>query len=900
MGADMIGRTLAQFRVLEQVGAGGMGAVYRARDTRLDRFVALKVLPPDIAGSPEMLARFHREAKSLAAVQHEGIASIHGIEEVDGVSFLVLEFVEGETLEARLSRGRVGVVEALNWMREVAEAVAVAHERGIAHRDLKPANIMLTPRGRVKVLDFGLAKNLSTAGAGSPGDPTITLVGTLTRPGQVMGTASYMSPEQARGDLVDARADVWAFGCVLYEALAGRRAFDEPTPTGTLAAILRDDPDWGVLPAATPPSVRRLLRRCLYKDAGRRLRSLADARLDLEDAIRESTAPGGARGWWSRSPWWRTALVALGILGALAAGFGLRGITGRSPRPAREVRNLSVSLPAGDILKPSCGLALSPDGRQLVYGARRQGKSLLFLRDLRLADAVPLAESETGYAPFFSPDGNWIGFLDGELLRKVPAVGGAPVTVCEAPGASGGAWGNDGTIVLAMRNQASTLARVSADGGVARPIPPEPGDSVRVQEFGPSFVPHPGAVLVARGSGFLYEAIRVVGVDLGSGRRRELGVSDSPPFYVQTGHILFARGRSLFALPFDPGRMRGRGDPVVVAADLWKNSAPEFAVSGNGTLAYIPSSTLPDSSAVADRTPVWVDRTGAVTPVGAPHRPYALPNIAPDGRRIAFSVLLEKSIANWVYSIDRGILSRLSFDGNDHLPIWSPDGRQVAFASDRAGAPNLYLVDVDGAGPPERLTHSEYHQCPSSWSSDGRYLVYVEARPDGNQDILYLDLRGDRTPHPFLCNPCYESQGMISPDGRWIAYSSSRSGRVEVYLSAFPGGRPTLQLSADGGWQPMWSRDGREVYYVMNLEPSTNSGANAEVMAVSIEAGGESRPGRPRSLFRGRFRPHPGARANYDVSPDRQRFLFTAEGPEYVPPREIRLVLGLAGDLTHR
>jgi len=848
----MTGRTLAHYRIQEKIGAGGMGEVYRATDTKLGRDVAIKVLQPALAKDPERMARFEREARVLASLNHPNIAAIYGFEQVDGVSFLVLELAPGETLA-----GPLPVEETVGVCRQVIDAFEEAHEKGIIHRDLKPANVKITPEGKVKVLDFGLAKALSgePASASSPTSPTLTVA--ATQSGVLLGTAAYMSPEQARGRPADKRADIWAFGCVLYELLAGKRAFEGENISDILAAVLKMEPDWGALPPATPPHLRLLLSRCLEKDPRRRLRDIADARLELETPFEPVAGPAAAprQGGWRRwIPWSIAASLAIA-----AAVLGVALWRARSaPRP---VTRSTLLLPAGDRLaflnQPP--LALSPDGTRLVYSAFRSGRVQLFLRHLDRLGEVPISGTEEGRAPFFSPDGEWIGFFAGGKLKKTLLSGGAPQTVCDAPSDRGGAWGADDTIVLVPIAAGAGLARVPAGGGIPQNlITPGPKD----QSYRwPQFLPGGKAILFTMYNGTPDDSsIAVLQID--SGQHQVLFTGGSYGRYVPTGHIVYARGGGgIMAVAFDPAGLRitGRQFPILEGVATEPGGSAALAVSEAGSLVY---ATGRFQTAV-ERTLVWVDRKGEANPVSATRRGYYNPRLSPDGRQIAVSIVDPANWDVWIHDLARDTLTRFTTDPViDGSPVWTPDGKRIAFRRTGAG---LFWKPADGSGAEDALAKLERPPVPTSWSPDGKWLAFDQ--PGSAVDIFLLSMDGERKVRPFLETQFNEWGARVSPDGRWIAYTSNESGRNEVYVQPFPGPGGRSQVSTEGGSEPVWSRAGGEMFY-----------RNGDkMMAVDVNSRGASFvAAKPRLLFEGQYFAFPGY-SNYDISPDGRRFLMIKE-----------------------
>ena len=863
----LTGRRLGVYHLQALLGAGGMGEVYRAHDTRLGRDVAIKILPPAFTSDPDRLARFEREARVLASLNHPNIGAIYGFE--DGG--LVLELVEGETLAERVQRGPVPVAEALTLARQIADALEAAHEKGIIHRDLKPANIKVTPAGTVKVLDFGLAK--AVAGDASSPDlthsPTITVAG--TREGVILGTAAYMSPEQARGLAVDKRTDIWAFGCVLYEMLTGRTAFGGATVADTLAAILERAPDWSALPAATPSTVARLLTRCLDKDLRRRLQHIGEARIEIEDMLSgASRTPSGAAVVDSQRPPIRlvrsiavvTSLVALIAVGGLM--WTLR-MTRQAPiAPARLVRlTMATSGPAA--ITGNRPLAMTPDGTRVVYIGNNDTQ--VFVRPLDGLDATPIA---TGAAPlnsvFVSPDGQWVGFVEGTTLKKVAITGGPATTI--AQGGSDATWASEDTIILASTDTAIGLQRVSTAGNAATVLTrPDPARG-ELRHTLPEILSGGRAVLftITATAGGL-EAAQVAVLDLATGTSRVLVRGGSHGHYTPSGHLVYVAGSTLRAVRFDPVRLETRGVPVTVLPRLVTTAggAGFFAVAADGTLAYVDA---PSPTAAAERTLVWVDRQGREEPLAAPPRAYIQPRLSPDGTRVAVAAQDEESDI-WVWDLARQTLSRRTFDpANDFFPVWTPDGRRLVYNSARGSGPTLFWQPADGTGAAEALGNG----FPSGMTPDGtRVLLSI-----GGRDQLMLAVDGPRSVQPLVQTPFNERNGVVSPDGRWLAYESDSSGRFEVYVRPFPNVSAGQWLvSTAGGARARWASGGEELFY------ETPGGA---LMAVRVGPGGGIwSAGSPTRVIEGPYLTVGGSIRNYDVSPDGRRFLMVKASPAFAP-----------------
>jgi serine/threonine-protein kinase len=834
-----------------------MGEVYRARDTKLGREVALKVLPADFASDPERLARFQREAQILASLNHPNIAIIHGLEDSEGTPALVLELVEGPTLRDRIAAGRVPVEEAVSVARQVATALEAAHEHGIVHRDLKPANIKITPAGVVKVLDFGLAKLTEAPGLRAQGSgPNLTAAPTITSPamrtglGIILGTAAYMAPEQARGHRVDKRADIWAFGCVLYEMLTGKRPFEGSDVSDTLASVLKIEPVWTALPSNTAPALRRLLRRTLEKDRDQRLHDIADARLELDEALREPEPPAVP----AAAPARRqaaTLVAAVGLTAALAAGTAW-WLSGPGPAP---VRRLSIAIeperPLGVTNDP--GVALSPDGSKIVYVTGLQAAEASFvLRTFDRLDAVPIAGTGQAHSPIFSPDGEWIAFFaDADrTLKKVPLNGGPAVTIAKAPSSHlGASWGSDGTVVFAGPG----LSRVSAAGGTPTAITTLDVKRNETRHAFPDILPNNRGVLFTATVGNV-PRIEVLRFD--TGERRVVAENAEVGRYAATGHVVYSQGGRLFAVPFDQNQFRATGPavPVLDGVAETTDGPAVFGIARDGMLVYLPG-TVGERAGVAL---VWVDRKGQEEPLAAKPRHYIAVRVSPDGRRLAMEVEEASNGDVWVHDLVRNTQTRLTFAPEaEGQPLWSADARRVLFASPTG----LFVKSADGTGDPERVASDLSSPVPHAWSRDGKSLVFSMGG-----DLYLLALAGDAKPQPLVQTQFTESHAELSPDGRWIAYSSNESGSFEVYVQPFPDiSRGRWQISTDGGFSPAWSADGRELFYI-------RVGPFLGIMAVPIDGREGFTAGLPKQLFAGPYNFDAQGRS-WDVAPD-GRFLM--------------------------
>jgi eukaryotic-like serine/threonine-protein kinase len=876
------GDRLGGYDIQSLLGAGGMGEVYRARDLRLRRDVAIKVLPAAFVTDRERLARLEREARLLASLNHPYIGAIYGLEEVDGVRALVLELVEGETLADRIRRGPMSVAHALLIARQIAEALEAAHEKGIVHRDLKPANIKIAPGDTVKVLDFGLAK----PGEHAPPDLSDSLPFTIsgTDQGVLRGTVAYMSPEQARGQAVDKRSDIWAFGCVLYEMLVGRAAFSGQTISDHIVAILEREPDWSALPAALPPMMHRLLRRCLEKDPRRRLHDIADARIELEEigaigADSRDAHVGAAE--LSRIPQrMRAAWTATALLTALVVSLGIGIFYYRSRGPARQVRHLVLPL-AANLDCCAAAIALSPDSTKVVFAGSRDGHYQLFVRALDQLVETPIPDTEGGFDPFFSPDGQWIGFFTGYpgtgKLKKIPIAGDTAVTVCEcAKAPTGASWGSDDSIVFAATG-ASGLSRILASGGSPAIVTTLDSSQGEESHRFPQVLPGARAVLFTIGTGPGDDA-QIVGQVLATGERRVLVRGSASARFAADGRLVYARGGTLFAMPFDPSRLLVSGSAVKLVDGVAEDSdgAPEYSLSTTGDLVYVPGPAGFDAR--SRRTFVWVDRKGAIEPIAAPPALYSTPSLSSDGQRIAFHIEAAKNDI-WTYDFARATTTRMTY-GHHHFPIWTPDGKHLTFASGGAGSMNLFWGPADGSGVEERLTTSKNQQLPESWSPDGRTLAFDERDPISGFDIWTVSLDGDRKPRPFLKTPYNEFRPRFSPDGRWLAYQSNETGRLEVYVRPFPGPGAKTKVSTNGGGGPRWGPDGRELFYRNRQEG---------MLVVPVAAGSSFGVGVPKRLFAWPFTGNMST-SGFEVAPDGRHLLMMREDPTPAP-RQINVIL---------
>ncbi len=875
------GQSLAHYRIERLIGRGGMGAVFLAEDTKLGRKVALKVLPPETASDPGRLARFQREAKAVAALNHTNIAAIHGLEESGGAPFLVLEFVEGEDLASRLTRGPIPLGESIDIARQIATALEAAHAAGIIHRDLKPANIMVRGDGTVKVLDFGLAKALDPDSSGSA-PALMTQSPTLTAPatalGVILGTAAYMPPEQAKGHPVDRRADVWAFGVVLYEMLTGRRAFEGGNVSEVLAAVIRDRLDFNALPAGTPAAVRRLLRRSLEKEPRKRLRDMGDIGVELQEVMTAqdddappamAASPGAA----SRP----STLVLVAGAVALAALASLATWRFR-PDPVVEKPVIRFSLPFGerqDLRRDQPGVALSLDGRRIAYRTIES----VFIRNLDESEPRELVRSP-GYGVWFSPDGEAVLYRTLSGLSRIPVAGGQALEVASSDTFMGADWGEDGTVVFSNTRQ---VMRVADIGG-------EP--QVLVESSPPSDRYLAWPQLLEGGKALLYTAyergvISTVIKSLSGGEERTVLEGAGAVRYLPTGHLVYGREGRLFAVPFDLEKRQVTGTAITMPESVSVSTqtyCAQAAFSRSGALAYIES-----GGPMNDLRLVWADKEGNTSLALDAAHSYSDPVLSPDSRRAALH-LVEKDDDVWVADLVRGGLTRITFTPEeDETPVWSPDGRELAYAASRAGQPRTLfrkLVDGGSAAVEHAIWHDPQHFHVNDWSPDGRTIIVEILRPETANDIIAIDVETG-TETTLLASNYRETLARFSPDGKWLAYVSDESGRNEVFVQPYPALNARMAVSIQGGVEPIWAPDGRRLFY---RSPE-------HIMEVSVASISPIEFSAPRKLFADRFiRIQAIAHTQYDVAGD-GRLLLIDGSPGASPTVEINIVLNWAEQL---
>lgn len=879
------GGRIGRFRIERELGRGGMGVVYLAHDTTLGRPVAIKSLPPDMMNDAATRSRLEREAKVLASLNHPNIATIYeelGQPDVGG--YLVLEYVPGQTLAERLAWGGLTPTEALAIALQIAEAVSAAHSKGVIHRDLKPGNIKIDDDGVVKVLDFGIAKAIE--GGVSTEDSTITL------PGRVIGTPSYMSPEQARGKAIDHRSDIWSFGCVLYEMLTGRPPFKGETRSDTLADVLQAEPDWDRLPETTPANIRVLLRRCLEKDARRRLHDVADAAIEINETLNQPAVapPLTTTMDFARSPGWKK-LMAVGLV-CLVLGMviGIVGFLGhwRPGTPQDQAARSFVIYPQTSLAMEALwhhALAFSPDGKRLAYVEEdRDRRRRIYIREMDEFKAKSLPGTEGAISPFFSPDGQWVGYVDHfqRKLKKVSITGGEPIILGECLQFRGGSWGDDGSIIFTPVTDSGLWRILDSGRGLVQLTSPDPNAG----EYG-----HWWPQILPGGRDVLFTSVRGGGLDewrfelysLQTGHRRVLFKGGSYARYASSGHLLYGRRETVYAVPFDIESLTVGGTHVPVLKDVTTpgSSSAQFAVAEDGSLAYVPVVTRS-----TELTPVWVDKEGHSRPLTATPRNYHCVSISPDGMFIAFSIADGDGSDIWLYDVTRKILKPLTSNGASSNPVWTPDGQRIIYTS----FDKLVWQNADGSGQVERLETIDDFRLPTSCSPDGQKLLVATGDPNRlklDQDIWIIQLAGQAKGQAvsFARRNNNQRHGVWSPDGRWIAYSSEESGSWEIYAEPYPGPGPKTMISTQGGIQPVWSRDGKELYYL----------SGSKVLAAAVETEPQLKVAESRELFEGRYVSCLSCQT-YDVGPDGQFLMI--QDPQEPAPAGINVVLNWFEELN--
>jgi len=893
------GTELSHYRIVSKLGEGGMGEVYRATDSRLDRQVAIKILPAEFAKDADRLRRFEQEARATSALNHPNILTIYDIGTHDGAPYIIAELLDGEELRIRLNNGPLPVRQAIDYAQQITQGLAAAHGKGITHRDLKPENLFVTTDGRVKILDFGLAK-LKPPKLGGVDEDATTLM-PQTNPGTVMGTVGYMSPEQVRGQDADHRSDLFSFGLILYEMLAGQRAFQSESLAETMAAIVKEDPpDLIELNRKVPAQLERLVRRCLEKKPDRRFQSASDLSFALEALTTSSSSSGSTEFPVSltsfspaRSERLNRAHLLWGFMG-LAIGALLVGLfwlvfsrsVSISSSPV-AVKRLTVRLPDSEPLALAkygplgigrTAVALSPDGSLLAYVAEHDRRSQLYLRALDQFDAKPIPGTEGGYNPFFSPDGRSLGFFAENKLKRVSLQGGEPVTLCEARIPHGASWGPDDTIVFSD-SEGYQLMRVSASGGR-----PELLSKTEDRAFYPEFLPGGKAVLFCMKGFRNPDSGQIVVLPLATGERRVVLEGATNPRYASSGHIVFGRAGAILAAPFDLSRLEVTGPAVTLIEGIrieeW--GAAQFALSPDGTLVYVGGG------------PAWigkltlVDHQGTGKPFAVQPQAYGPISLSPDGQRLAVTVE-GTSTDVWVYDLVRGTFTRLTTDGSNYRPIWTADGKRIVYQR-IIGAKNFQLVwqPGDGSGTEEILATSEISWWPASISPNGKLLAIQQNEPDTGVDLGLLPLEGSRQPYSWLKTKFNEWGAVFSRDGNWIAYVSDESGQYEIYVRPLEGSSGKRQISTSGGEEVTWSPDGHTLFYRAGLT----------WMSVAVQTQGEFHAEAPKVMFEGPYLNVPGV--SYDVTPDGQHFIMIEENQKAASTTQLNVVFNWFEELKRR
>ncbi len=891
----MIGQTISHYKILEKLGEGGMGVVYKAEDIKLKREVALKFLPTNALQGKEEKERFTREAQAAAALNHVNIAHIYAIEEFDGQMFIAMEYIEGKPL-AEMVGVPLPLEKVITYATQIVAGLQAAHEKGIVHRDIKSANIMVTDKGELTIMDFGLAKLANRS--------------MMTQEGTTLGTIAYMSPEQARGETVDSRSDIWSLGVVLYEMVSGQMPFKGDYEQAVVYSIMNEDPEpLTSLRTGVPMDLERIVNKALTKSPDERYQHINEMLVDLRTlkknilSLRKKTSTGSpAFNKHKRTRWqvvipWSITIIAVGV--AIVLWSLWRGAT---PLPEPPLMRFVHSLPPGqtieDVESSGSAVSLSPDGSQLVYTASDSGSGTkLYRRPIDQFESTPIPGTEGASNPFFSPNGQWVGFFAEGKLKKVSLMGGAPINICEAQSGYGASWGADETIIFSP-TFTSGLMRVSAAGGAPQIVTNLKSEQGELSHRWPEILPDGKSVLFTINTGMSADAKHVAVLSLTSGKQPIVVKDGTNAHYVSAGYLVYLRAGSLMAVAFDVEQLEVTS-PAVRVLDGVKFSRAgggHYSFSRNGSLVWIPAPDLTPSTSefssavslkVAESSLFWVDRRGHTQQLPLPSRGYWAPSFSPDGRRVALTIDLDI----FILDLDRDAFTRFTFEGRNHIPIWTPDSRRLTFSSARKGHPNLFWKMADGSGIAEQLLTSKQHQDPGSWSPDGKLLAYTELHPETNWDIWLLGLKGERRSEPFLQTRFNEYHPMISPDGRWLAYSSDESGRLEVYVRPFPDGRGKWLISTEGGQEPLWAQDGQELFYR----------TGGKLMNVAIETDSSFVAGRPRLLFEWEYdssEMDPRGSPNYDVSPD-ERFLMIKPDPS-LPSTKINFVLNWFEELKRK
>ncbi len=856
----MIGMNLAHYRITAALGAGGMGEVWRAEDTRLGREVALKLLPADFAADPERLARFEREAKLLASLNHPNVATLHALEHLEGRHVLVMELVEGEGLDERIARGPIAIDEAITIALQIAEGLEAAHEKGIVHRDLKPANVRIRPDGTVKVLDFGLAKAWESEGISGSASLSPTITQHHTKAGVLLGTAAYMAPEQARGKAVDKRADVWAFGVVVFEMLTGRPLFEGETISDVLAAVLTRQFDHGALPEATPPSIRALLRRCLERNPKNRLHDIADARIVIDEVLSGRSEPAATASTATRSPTRAPWLIAGASVVVAALAILLARPAVWSGPVAQPALRFQFVPPQGERLEQNSsagqrGFAISPDGSKLVYVVEKGATTELRLRSLDSEVATRIPGTDGAQAPFFSPDGKWVGFAAGPKLEKVALAGGAPIVLADAPFIRGAVWA-DGSILF-VPNQYVPVSRIPAAGGAVQAVTTIHSDEGELQHRWPELLPGGKVLLYAVGYGEDWDEATIVAERIESGERKVLVRGGTSPRFLPTGQLVYARAGGLYAVGLDVQSLAVTGPPVEVARNVFVSplGVAEVDVSRTGILVSAPADVSGAAYILS-----WVDRNGRSDPLKVAAAGYNFVSLSPSNDRAALN------IGNGISILDlkRLSLSRLTLARRAEIPTWSSDGRRLYFGYEQGTNYQVFSKATDDSGEPELVIPADATEDPYASSRDGSHLLTLRFPLDGSNEFLIHDLSHPQDPPQKLVQSSFldwENAG-FSPDDRWLVYQSRESGRPEIYVRPASGEDRKWQVSVDGGTAPVWSPAGNEIFFL----------AGPQLLAAPVRAqGDEIVVGEPKVLFENH------RILVFDVARDGKRFLVVED-----------------------
>jgi len=898
--ADLTGRRIGMYEIRARLGVGGMGEVYRARDLKLGRDVAIKVLPADLTDDAERLARFEREARTLASLNHSHIGAIYGLEDADGIRALVLELIEGETLAEALGGKPLPIGRALTLAVQIAEALDHAHRRRVTHRDLKPSNIMLTKAG-AKLLDFGLAKWTRPAAAITPSDLSPTLTAdpkSLTHEGTILGTLNYMAPEQLEGREADARSDLFAFGAVLYEMVTGRKAFEGQSQATVIAAILTSQPPApSTMQAVVPARLDRVVQKCLAKDPDARWQSARDLADELKWIAEEAARPAAlTAGRATGSALARSRRLSIGavpaialaaIIGTLGGWTAWKFETSRQLPVARPVTRFVVQAPGAATI--SGGFDISPDGGQLVYSAVERGVRRLFLRRVDQFDSAPLPRTEGATSPFFSPDGQWVGFsAENKLLKIDIRAAGTPVVLCTGGGAIA-AWLTDGTILF--QSTGNGIQRVSAEGGEPRVVTTVSQKAMEYDHHSPQLLPGGQALLFTIHEGV--ERFSVAIQSLTSGQRKIIIESGFSARYSPSGHIVYASGSTIRAVPFDLHRLEVTGPSISLiehVATIPNDGNGMFRLSENGSLVFQPERSI------AGRRLTWVDRSMAETPLPILPQAFTTARVSPDGKQLAFAAADGDREDVWVYDLATETTTRATLDDTNRAPLWTSDGRRLAYEKLRAGTHYLFWQPADGSGAPELLLSARDRLHPGAWTPDGRALLYVDSPPSDRSDIRALGLDGEHRSQPLVQKPAgafqdtYADLPSFSPDGRWLAYTSNETGRAQVYVQAFPGPVPRHQVTLDGGFAPVWRRDGQELFFL----------GGGQMFAVPVNTTRGFSEGKPVRLFEKSYvADRLLAGSPFDVAPDGRFLMIKPSDEEQTPPR-LNVILNWVDELVRR